>query len=111
MDVLLSALVTKLPELGIAGLALCLFLVASRNATADRADYRDALKAAEDRHAAELARVNREHDEELAEIHKTKDLLRKRIDDLNAAVDREREARRKAEDAAARASRRSGEAS
>lgn len=108
MDAVLSALVTKLPELGIAGLALWLLLAAWRNAASDRADYRDALKAAEDRHAAELARVNREHDEELAEVHKTKDALRRRIEDLNASVDLEREARRKAEDRASEALRRLG---
>lgn len=106
MDAILSALVTKLPELGIAGLALWLLLAAWRNAATDRGDYRDALRAAEDRHAVELARVNREHDEEIAELHKTKDGLRRRIEDLNATVDLERETRRKAEDKAAEALRR-----
>lgn len=108
MDAVLSALVTKLPELGIAGLALWLLLAAWRNAASDRADYRDALKAAEERHAAELARVNREHDDELAEVDKVKDTLRRRVDDLNTMVDLEREARRQAEDRAAEARRRRG---
>lgn len=108
MDALLSALVSKLPELGIAGLALVLLFTSWRNATSDRGDYRDALRAAQDRHAAELERINREHDAELAEIRATKADLRKRIEDLNAAVDLEREARRAAEDRASEAVRRSG---
>lgn len=120
MDALLSALVTKLPELGIAGLALMLLLTSWRNATTDRGDYRDALRAAEERHAAEIERlnrahaaeierINREHDAEIAEIRATKADLRKRIDDLNVALDLEREARRSAEDRIPRAVRRRGE--
>ncbi len=111
MDALLSALVTKLPELGIAGLALMLLLTSWRNAATDRGDYRESLRAAEERHAAEIARINREHDAEIAEIRATKAELRKRIDDLNAALDLEREARRSAEDRLSRATRRRGDAS
>lgn len=119
MDAVLSAVVTKLPELGIAGIALVLLFAAWRNAAADRADYRDALKAAEERHSAELIRVNREHDAEAAELRASLATLRgdsdaritaltKRLDDLNAALDLEIEARRKAQDEAAEALRRSG---
>lgn len=111
MDALFSALVTKLPELGIAGVALMLLLTSWRNAASDRGDYRAALRAAEDRHAAEITRINREHDEEIAEIRATKADLRKRIDDLNAALDLEREARRSAEDRAPRAPHRRGDVS
>lgn len=108
MDAILSALLAKLPELGIAGLALVLLFAAWRNATSDRGDYRDALKAAEERHAAEIARVNREHDAEVLELRDGGASLRKRIEELNTDVDIEREARRKAEDEAAEARRRSG---
>lgn len=108
MDAVLSAFITKLPELGLAGLALLLLLATWRKADADRADYRTALKEAEERHAAELTRVNRAHDEELAEVYRTKEALRQRIDDLNTMVDLEREARRQAEDRAAEARRRRG---
>jgi C4-dicarboxylate-specific signal transduction histidine kinase len=107
LDAVFSALVTKLPELGLSGLALWLLFAAWRNATSDRSDYRDSLKAAEERHAAELARVNREHDAEIAEMQQTKARLRKQVEELNAAVDLEREARRAAEEKAFRA-RRSG---
>lgn len=110
MDALLSALVSKLPELGIAGLALMLLLTSWRNSTTDRGDYRDALRAAEDRHAAEIARINREHDAEIAEIRATKAELRQRIVELNAALDRELELRRAAEDRASRVTRRRGDA-
>lgn len=110
MDALLSALVSKLPELGIAGVALMLLLTSWRNSTADRGDYREALRAAEERHAAEIDRINREHDAEIAEIRDTKADLRKRIEDLNAALDLEREARRMAEDRASRVTRRRGDA-
>lgn len=107
MDALFSALVTKLPEMGLSGLALWLLFAAWRNASSDRRDYRDSLKAAEERHAAEMERVNREHDAEIAEMLQTKARLRTQIEELNATVDLEREARRAAEDKAFKA-RRSG---
>lgn len=107
MDAVLSAIVTKLPELGLSGLALVLLLGAWRNASSDRRDYRDSLKAAEERHATELTRVNREHDAEIAEMQQTKTRLRQQIEELNATVDLEREARRVAEEKAFKA-RRSG---
>lgn len=110
MDALLSALVAKLPELGIAGLALMLLLTSWRNATADRGDYRTALRAAEDRHAAEIARINREHDAEVAELNAAKAELRLRLAEVNTALDREIEARRAAEGRAAKVTRRRGDA-
>lgn len=110
MDALLSALGTKLPDLGITGLALMLLLSSWRRNTDDRRDYRDSLDAAEARHAMEMARVNREHaaelerinrdhDTEVAEMRATKNRLRKQVEELHTTVDLEREARRKAEDA------------
>lgn len=108
MDAVLSAVVAKLPELGIAGLALCLLLAAWRNAASDRADYRDALRAQQERHAAEISRINREHDEEIADLRQTQAELRRRLEDLNAAVDLERDARRQAEDREAQMRRRRG---
>jgi hypothetical protein len=45
-----------------------------------------------------LARVNREHDVELAQMQQTKDRLRKQIEELQTLVDLEREARRAAEE-------------
>lgn len=106
MDAVLSALVSKLPELGIAGVALMLLLTSWRNNATDRGDYRAALRDAEERHAAEIERINREHDAEIAEIRATKADLRKRIEDLNAALDLERETRRAAEERLSRARRR-----
>lgn len=100
MDAVLSALASKLPEMGLSGLALVLLLAAWRNATSDRRDYRDSLKAAEERHTAELNRVNREHDAEMAEAAQIRARMRQQIEELHTTVDLEREARRNAEDKA-----------
>lgn len=105
---MLSAIGTKFPELGLSGLVLLLLLAAWRNGASDRKDYRDALKAMEERHTAELTRVNREHDAEMAEVLETKSRLRNQIEELNATVDLEREARRAAEDKAFEARRAGG---
>lgn len=71
---------------------------------------------AEGRHLAELTRVNKIHDEELAERKQDiaglkADLaeLRGRIDELTKQVETERKARHRAEDAAAEARRQGGE--
>lgn len=73
MDAVLTALGQKVPELGVTGaLVFVLVLLLRRESST------------EDRHAAELARVNAAHDAELKE--------------LQADIDRERTARRAAED-------------
>lgn len=73
MDAVLVALGQKIPELGVTGaLVFVLVLLLRREA------------ATEERHAAELKRVNAAHDAELEE--------------LRTDVDRERAARRRAED-------------
>jgi len=71
---------------------------------------------AEARHLTELARVNKAHDEEIAErkqdvVQLKADLaeLRARIDELTKQVDTERRARWHAEDVAAAARRQGGE--
>lgn len=64
---------------------------------------------AEGRHLAELTRVNKAHDEELAELKADIAELRKRVDELTTQVDTERTARRRAEDEAAQARRQGGE--
>ncbi|MFL6144099.1 MAG: hypothetical protein ACJ72N_19820 [Labedaea sp.] len=63
---------------------------------------------AEGRHLAELTRVNKAHDDELTELRADITELRKRVDSLTQQVDTEREARWKAEDAAATARRQGG---
>lgn len=73
MDAVLVALGQKIPELGVTGaLVFVLVLLLRREA------------ATEERHAAELKRVNAAHDAELEE--------------LRTDVERERAARRRAED-------------
>lgn len=64
---------------------------------------------AEGRHLAELARVNKAHDDELVELRADKAELRGRLDELTKQVDTERKARWKAEDAAAVVRRQGGE--
>jgi Skp family chaperone for outer membrane proteins len=95
LDAILPALISALPQLGGAGLALFILIIVLRSAATDRADYRTQLKEQSKRHNDEL--------DELKEDIKD---LRKQVDDLNAALDLEREQRRRAEDMAAEALRR-----
>lgn len=110
MESILPALVSALPQLGVAGIPLIFLIVVHRAWVTDRADYRAALADEAKRHADEVSRVNSAHDAELAELRADIQKMRKQIDDLQAALDLEREARRKAEDMAAEALRRRGRA-
>lgn len=108
MDVILPGLVSAAPQLGVAGVLLVILTVVIRTSTQDRVDYRTDLAASLERHAAEVKRINVDHDAELAELRSDIRDLRRNLDDLNAALDLEREARRRAEDMAAEALRRGG---
>lgn len=73
MDVFLQTMLGSLPQLGIyGGFAWVLILLLRREGSA------------EERHARELDRLRKAHDDERAELHRD--------------IDREREARRRAED-------------
>ena len=109
MDGFLAALVAAAPQLGVAGVLLLVLSLIQRGATQDRVDYRVVLADATRRHAEELNRINRDHGEEIAELKSDIAELRAKLDDVQAALDLEREARRKAEDVAA-ALRRQGRA-
>ena len=50
------------------------------------------------RHAAELKRINGDHDAELAELRTEIKRLRAEVDELNTRLDQERTQRRAAED-------------
>jgi cell division protein FtsB len=106
LDAILPALFSALPQLGGAGLALAILIIVLRSSASDRVDYRAELAAAAGRHADEIKRINQDHDAELAELKADVRDLRRQVDDLNAALDLERELRRKAEDMAAEALRR-----
>lgn len=108
MDAAFTAALQVAPQLGGAGLLFALLVWFMRNASTDRIDYRAALDAAEARHAAELKRISDAHDSELRELRDDVAYLRKQIDELNRALDAEREDRRKAEDKAAAAQRKAG---
>lgn len=106
MDAILPALFSALPQLTGGGLAVAILVIVLRSSSSDRVDYRAELAAAAGRHADEVKRINADHDAELAELKADVRDLRKQVDDLNAALDLEREQRRRAEDMAAEALRR-----
>lgn len=95
MDAVLTAITQSAPQLGISGVLITVMVLLVRWAA-----------GAESRHSAELDRITKAHDAELAEKASEITGLRKQIEDLHAAVDLEREQRRQAEDAAAQAARR-----
>lgn len=106
MDAFLPALISALPQLGGAGVILVVLVLLLRSSSTDRADYRVELKAAAERHTDEIKRINADHDAEMAEVKAEVRDLRKKLIELQLAVDVEREGRRKAEDMAAEALRR-----
>jgi hypothetical protein len=77
LDAVLVALGQKIPELGVTGALVFILVLLLRRES-----------STEERHAAELSRINAFHDAELKE--------------LQVDIDRERTARRAAEDEAAR---------
>lgn len=95
MDGVLTAIIQSAPQLGISGvLVFVIVLLVRREASA------------ETRHGAELERITKTHDAELGELRGEMKALRQQIEDLNAALDLEREQRRTAQDDAAAAARR-----
>lgn len=103
MDAFLPALVSAAPQLGVAGILLIVLYVIMRSGGQDRADYRAQLEATVKRHADEIGRINKDHADEIAELKADVKDLRKELGDVQAALDLEREARRRAEDMAAEA--------
>lgn len=94
MDAVLTAVVQSLPQLGIGGGLLLVLLLLLRRES-----------ATEDRHAAELARINSAHDAELAEMRADVRELRADVDRLHHELDAERAKRREIEDELAAARR------
>ena len=97
MDAFLTAVLQTVPQMGLGGGAIVLIVLLLR---------REA--GTESRHQAELDRISKAHDAELAELRADIAQLRKQVDDVNTALDLEREARRAAEDKLAAAVRRQG---
>lgn len=98
MDVV-GILTAVAPQAGLGGILLALLVVALRNASTERGDYRAALTATNERHAAELA-----------EVHARLDRSEQRAAELVAELDEERRKRWHAEDVAAQQVRREGNA-
>lgn len=94
MDAVLTAVLQSTPQLGIGGVLVVVIVLLLRREV-----------STEDRHASELRRVNEAHDAELRELRDDIQALRKQIGELQAAIDREREERRRAEDQVAELSR------
>lgn len=100
MDAVLTAILGAAPQLGVAGVLLALLGLVLRRESQDRTDYREQLTATTARHAAELARINTDHDTELAELRRDIKELRTQLAEVNASLDAERARRRQAEDGA-----------
>ena len=98
MDAVLTSLIQAAPQLGVGGVLLTLLALLMRRESQDRADYRTQIAELATRHAAELARINTSHDEELVELRKEIAGLRQQLDEMNTKLDDERKRRREAED-------------
>ena len=98
MDVV-GILTAVAPQAGLGGVLLALLVVALRNASTERTDYRATLAANNERHAAELV-----------EVHTRLDRAEQRITELVVELDEERRKRWHAEDVAAQHVRREGNA-
>lgn len=97
MDAVLTAVLQSSPQLGVGSTLVVVILLLLRREG-----------SAEERHSAELARITAAHDAEIKELREDIAQLRKQLDDVNAALDLERETRRQAEDALAAERRRRG---
>ena len=88
MDAIIASL-TQAAPVGVGGLLLVLFaLLLKRESEASR------------RHSEEMTRVQKSHDDELAELRAEIKSLRQQVDELQKRLDDERELRRAAEDSA-----------
>lgn len=87
MDAVLTAVMQSLPQVGVAsGLVVVMVLLLRRESST------------EERHAAELKRINEAHDAELSEMRADIKDLRDSLDGVNRALDEERARRRQIED-------------
>jgi Skp family chaperone for outer membrane proteins len=87
LDAVLTAVMQSLPQVGVAsGLVVVMVLLLRRESST------------EERHAAELRRINDLHDAELIEMRADIKELRESLDGVNRALDEERARRRQIED-------------
>jgi Skp family chaperone for outer membrane proteins len=87
LDAVLTAVMQSLPQVGVAsGLVVVMVLLLRRESST------------EERHAAELKRINELHDAELVEMRSDIKELRESLDGVNRALDDERGRRRQIED-------------
>lgn len=90
MDALVTAVLQSAPSWGVGGLLITyIVILIRREARVDEA-HATSLQHQAQLHAAELERVNRSHDEEIAELtQKIKD-LRADVNDLDAQLSEDR---------------------
>jgi hypothetical protein len=100
VDGVITSLVGAAPQLGVAGILLVLLGIVIRWGSQERTDNRAQVTDLATRHAAELARINADHDAELGELRKEIAGLRAQLDEVNRKLDAERDRRRAAEDSA-----------
>lgn len=98
MDAVLTSLIGAAPQLGVGSILLALLGLMIRWGSQERADNRTGVAELATRHATELARINTDHDAELAELRKEIGGLRGQLEEVNRKLDAERDRRRAAED-------------
>ncbi|GAB3873748.1 hypothetical protein GCM10029964_014530 [Kibdelosporangium lantanae] len=94
-----------LPSVGIAGALVLVIAYLLGSNFRDRVQHERALAARDGDHAAELSAVRAAYEADLAGLRVRLAALEKRLAELETELDTERERRRAAEDAAARARR------
>jgi chromosome segregation ATPase len=97
--------VQDLPSVGITGALVLVIAYLLASNFRDRLQHEKALAAREGDHASELSMVRVAYEADLAGLRLRLAALEKRLAELEAELDTERERRRAAEDAAARARR------
>lgn len=109
---LLTSAITAAPQTVLVAYLIVLITRLMGHATTDRGDYREdldaaeaRLKAAEERHGAEIARLRESHAADLAAVRAEMADLRDRVSGLTGELDEERRRRWRAEDVAAEARR------
>lgn len=90
MDPLLTAIVQASPSLGVGGLLFTFIVILIRRESRVDASHASALDQQARLHVAELERLNRDHDAEVAELNAKIRDLRRDLDDLDHRLSVER---------------------
>lgn len=96
----LPTLVDVAPQLGIAAFLAWLLLRVWDRAATDRTTYERGLSDAQQRYRQSLEAAQQRNDHDTDALRSEIEWLHRRIEELNRALDEEREARRRAQEAA-----------